>query len=84
MYQIALYFQFISHYTKWLGLLSVAGIITALDVYVQAGVDKSYNEALLSSYLIPFFCVFVSFWAQFMIEFWKRTQITKSVNKIHT
>jgi hypothetical protein len=77
--KIALYFEFTGHYTTWLLPLAIGGILVCIDVASEAGVDQSFDNALLTGYTIPFYCIFVSFWAQLMIEFWKRKQTTKAM-----
>lgn len=77
--KVALYFEFVGHYTTWLLSLSIAGFCVALDVAVEAGIYNSLPHALLLGYTIPFYCIFVSFWSQLMIEFWKRREARKSM-----
>lgn len=77
--KVALYFCFTAHYTTWLAPLSVAGGIVCLDLIIETVVYNSIDEALLTAYTIPFFCIFVSFWSQMMIEYWKRTEATKAM-----
>lgn len=52
--KIALYFAFFGHYTSWLGPLSVLGLITFIDQVIEWDLD---------ALLIPYFAIFVSFWA---------------------
>jgi hypothetical protein len=73
--KVALYFEFVGHYTTWLWYLSIAGVFVAIDMAVETALYNSIDEALLMGYTIPFYCIFVSFWAQLMIEYWKRTGI---------
>lgn len=75
----ALYFEFLGHYTLWLVPLSMGGVVVIMSLAVQTALYGSLDEALLSGYAIPFYCIFVSFWAQFMIEFWKRKEATRSM-----
>lgn len=77
--KVALYFEFTGHYTTWLLPLSIGGILVCVDLAVETAVEGSIDTALNSGYTIPFYCIFVSFWAQLMIEFWKRKQSTKAM-----
>jgi hypothetical protein len=77
--KIALYFEFLGHYTTWLLGLSIAGCVMELDVIIQSTTGKSYNRALLDGYLAPFFAVFISYWSQFMLEYWKRKEHFKAM-----
>ena len=77
--KVALYFEFVGHYTTWLLPLSIGGILVTFDLVVETSVYGSLDEALLGGYTIPFFCIFVSFWAQLMIEYWKRKQATRAM-----
>ncbi|CAM9486276.1 unnamed protein product [Ascophyllum nodosum] len=63
--KIALYFAFLGHYTTWLGPLSIVGTIMAIDQLIEWDLD---------AVLVPYFGVFVSFWAVFMLEYWKRQE----------
>ncbi len=40
---------------------------------------NGYGYAQSHAYSIPFYCIFVSFWTQFMLEYWKRKEKTKSM-----
>jgi hypothetical protein len=78
--KVAMYFEFTGHYSTWLLPLSIGGILVCVDVAIQtASNGGDIDKALLGGYTIPFYCVFVSFWAQLMIEFWKRKQTTKAM-----
>ena len=77
--KVALYFEFTAHYTTWLLPLSIGGILVGIGLMVQTGIEGSLNEALLNSYLVPFYCIFVSFWSQLMIEYWKRRESKKAM-----
>ena len=52
--KIAMYFALIGHYTVWLGPLAIVGVITAID---------QLAEWDLNATMVPYFSVFVSFWA---------------------
>jgi hypothetical protein len=75
----ALYFEFLGHYTTWLLPLSIIGFIVMLDVTIESAVYGTYAEGISGSYTIPFFTLFVSVWAQLMLEYWKRTESTKAM-----
>ncbi len=77
--KVAMYFEFTGHYTTWLLPLAIAGIVVCVDLAVETATTGSLDSALLSGYTIPFYCIFVSFWAQLMIEFWKRKQTTRAM-----
>lgn len=77
--KVALYFAFTGHYTTWLLPLAIAGLVVTADLVIEAGVYNSVDRALVAGYMIPFFCIFVSFWSQLMIEFWKRQEATKAM-----
>ena len=74
-----LYFVFTAHYTKWLVYLSIASIMVIIELVVRFILTGSFNQALLDSYTIPFYCAFVSFWAQLMIEGWKRKEARRAM-----
>lgn len=77
--KVGIYYAFFGHYTSWLGPLSIAGLIVCLDIIIESAIYKNFGEALVSGYLIPFYCIFVSFWAQFMLEYWKRKEVTMAM-----
>ena len=77
--KIGLYFEFLGHYATWLLPLSIAGWLSSFDVIVEAAVYGSLTSALGRAYTVPVFCTFVSFWAQLMLEYWKRTEATKAM-----
>lgn len=77
--KIALYFEFTAHYTTWLLPLAVGGALVTLDMVIETGITGSIDTALVSGYSIPFYCIFVSFWSQLMIEYWKRNEAKKAM-----
>lgn len=77
--KVALYFEFTAHYTTWLLPLAIAGLLVGIDMVVEASMAGSLNDALLSGYTIPFYCIFVSFWSQLMIEYWKRRESRRAM-----
>ena len=50
-----------------------------IDVVAEAAVYGSISQALGTAYLIPFYCIFVAMWSQFMLEFWKRKEATRQM-----
>jgi len=68
--EIALYFKFLSHYTKFLGPLSVLG--TAVFVYMLYlwGTGYSYYELLATNKLAAIFGICVCIWTTIMLKFW--------------
>lgn len=60
-------------------LLRITGVLVGIDILVETIVYGTYTKAIGTGYSIPFFCVFVSFWAQMMLEYWKRTEATKAM-----
>jgi hypothetical protein len=50
-----------------------------LDLIIEWGIYGSLAESLGTAYITPFFCAFVAFWSQLMLEYWKRTEATKSM-----
>jgi len=60
-----LYFGFLCHYCEWLMYLAIPGVIVEINEAVQLS-----TEALL----VPYFAIFVTLWAVFMLEGWKRKE----------
>eukprot|EP01031_Cornospumella_fuschlensis_P028338 gene28338-34214_t len=78
--KVALYFEFTAHYTTWLLPLSIGGVIVAINIAIETGLsDGDIDDALLTAYTIPFYCIFVSFWSQLMIEYWKRKEARRAM-----
>ncbi|CAM9682989.1 unnamed protein product, partial [Phaeothamnion confervicola] len=65
--KIGLYFVFLGHYTTWLVSLSIVGVIVFLNVLIELTCD---------AVLIPYMCIFVSFWSVLLLEYWKRREGT--------
>jgi anoctamin-10/anoctamin-7 len=63
--KISLYMVFIGHYSKWLIVPSIVGILFQLVVW---GTDN------YSSPVLPFYAVLITVWAIMMIEYWKREE----------
>ncbi|KAJ8600325.1 hypothetical protein CTAYLR_000638 [Chrysophaeum taylorii] len=64
--KIGFYFLFLSHYTTFLMYSSIVGIV----VYARTLTSARQENAEI----VPAFCVFMSFWATFFLEFWKRKE----------
>jgi hypothetical protein len=77
--KIGLYFCFIGHYTYWLIPLAIGGGVEALDIIITAGMSDDFGAALGKPYSGIVYAMFVSFWAQFMLEYWKREQARKAM-----
>lgn len=77
--KIGYYFTFFCHYTIWLFFLSIISIFVIINLLIQLSITENINDTLKNGYTIPFFCIFVSFWSQFMIEYWKRKENIKSL-----
>ena len=61
--KIAMYFGWLDFFTHILGVPSIAGILLFMhQIYLQ-NVDSAW---------IPFFCVLISLWSTYFLEFWKR------------
>ena len=63
--KIGLYFKFLGHYTTWLMLPALMGLICQL---VVAGTGD------FSHPILPFYSLFIALWAVFMLEYWKREE----------
>jgi hypothetical protein len=63
--KIALYFKFLGHYTTWLIIPAIIGLVCQL-VVIGTG-DFSHP-------ILPFFALLIAIWAVLMLEFWKREE----------
>lgn len=72
--KVALYFEFNGHLSKWLLPLSAVGCLVSISWVIEIAYFNNVQNAFSAAYATPFYCVFVSFWSQFMIEYWKRNQ----------
>jgi len=63
--KIAMYFAFLGHYTSWLFILSVFGLIAQI---IQIANDDADHP------IIPIYCLFLTLWTTFYLESWKRQQ----------
>eukprot|EP01038_Epipyxis_sp_PR26KG_P008646 gene8646-11687_t len=61
--KLALYFGFLRFYTTNLKLPAVFGLVLTLHQYFTNNVD---------SFGIPFYCIGISLWGSYVLEFWKR------------
>jgi hypothetical protein len=68
--KMGLYFAFMSHYTIWLSLPALIGVIFQIIVF-------STNN--FSHPVLPFFSVIISVWSVLMLEAWKRNEKTISL-----
>jgi len=64
--KIGLYFTWLGHYTKWLLSAAFVGFICWIAIASMG------NNA--DSPSIPYFTIFMSLWATFYLESWKRTE----------
>ena len=61
--KIAMYFGWLAFFTKVLAIPSIAGLLLFChQIYLQ-DVDSIW---------VPFFCVLISLWSTYFLEFWKR------------
>jgi hypothetical protein len=72
--KVTMYFDFNGHVAGWLRHLSYVGFLVGISWAIELGYYNSIDTAFSAAYATPFYCVFVSFWSQFMIEYWKRRQ----------
>ena len=73
--KLGLYFTFLSHYTTWLIPLGFVGTVEALDIAINSiFLGESFGKALETPTTGVIFALFVSFWSQVMLEYWKRKQ----------
>jgi hypothetical protein len=77
--KVAMYFCFVGHICKWYRPLSIAGLLVSVIVAIESAQKGSLNKGMEGSFAVPFFCIFVSFWAQLMIEYWKREETRLSM-----
>lgn len=68
--QIAFYFCWLGHYTKWL----VAPALVGLAVYVHQNVAQTTSVREL-----PFYGIFIALWSTLFLEFWKRKERTNAM-----
>jgi len=68
--EIALYFKFLSHYTKFLAPLSVLGSAVFMYMLYLWGTGYSYYELLATNGLAGAFGVCVCIWTTAMLKFW--------------
>ena len=66
---VAFYFAFLGFYTLWLLVPTVLGAVLFVS---------QLSHTSLDSPLVPFFCVLMSLWASFFIEYWRRRQAVLS------
>ena len=66
--KIGLYFQFLVHYTSWLIILSITGILMSIVILNSYVLSNSYTQALQSPFATPVYCCLASVWTIFMLE----------------
>jgi hypothetical protein len=69
--KIGLYFAFLGHYTTWLMPAALVGLA------IWANVAQDGNNASAPS--VPYFAGFIAMWSVLMLEHWKRTEKTLSM-----
>jgi len=65
--EIALYFAWLGFYTQWLWIATIVGIIATIFWLV----DK-WSAADWAVWVSSIYAIFLSFWATFFLEYWKR------------
>lgn len=70
--KLGLYYIFMGHYNRFLLIPAVVGMIVQIGVFCWQPSDiyAGFNTAPF----LPFYSLFVSLWAIFMLEFWKRRE----------
>mmetsp|Transcript_20422 Transcript_20422/g.69393 ORF Transcript_20422/g.69393 Transcript_20422/m.69393 type:complete len:748 (+) Transcript_20422:84-2327(+) len=69
--KVGLYFLWLGHYTTWLIAPSIVGFFVWIHV---ASKDNDPNAES-----VPAFAIFVALWVTFLLEYWKRKEITYSM-----
>ena len=64
--KIGIYFQWLGHYTSWLILAAIMGMVA----YVNVQMDDNDPNAVT----MPYFACAMALWATLYLESWKRTQ----------
>jgi uncharacterized membrane protein YeaQ/YmgE (transglycosylase-associated protein family) len=65
--KIAMYFVYVGHYSYWLIIPAIVGIIFQIVVWAT----QNYSHPVL-----PFYALLISLWCIVMLEYWKRQQST--------
>ena len=70
--KIGLYYVFQGHYNRFLLVPAIVGVPVQIAVfyYSKNSIYDGFNDAPF----LPFYSFFVSLWAIFMLEFWKRRE----------
>lgn len=68
--KIALYFVFIGHYSWWLLIPGLIGLVFQIVVFATGN---------YSSPILPFFSLIITVWAITMLEYWKREEHVKAL-----
>ncbi|CAG8717404.1 44624_t:CDS:10, partial [Gigaspora margarita] len=81
--KVALYFSWLGHYTTWLAISSIAGILVVINGTIEgiktgaikrafdgdvAGISVIWDNSLTAP-----FALFMSIWSVLFLQFWKRT-----------
>lgn len=61
--KIAMYFGWLAYFTHVLSVPSIAGVLLFMHQLYLQNVDSVW---------VPFFCVLISLWSTYFLEFWKR------------
>lgn len=69
--KIALYFVFMGHYSYWLIIPGIIGLIFQIIVFATGN---------FSSSVLPFYSLLITVWAIVMLEYWKRKEQLKAVD----
>lgn len=60
--------------------MAIVGILVAIEVIAETTAEGgTLTIGLVSGWAVPFYAIFVSFWSQIMIEYWKRKQSTRAM-----
>ena len=71
--KIAIYFAFFGHYTCWLFVAGLVGLLVTIDAASDSlRQHTDILQALSNSWDIVFMCIFLSAWSQLLIVYWKR------------
>jgi len=71
--KVGLYYVFAGHYNRFLLIPAIVGVPIQIAVFYYDG--KAFNyDGMNDAPFLPFYSFFVSLWAIFMLEFWKRRE----------
>jgi anoctamin-10/anoctamin-7 len=69
--KIALYFVFMGHYSVWLIIPGIIGLVFQIIVFATGN---------YSSPILPFYSLVITVWAIVMLEYWKRKEQMKAMD----